>query len=67
MVKNLNLQLVRHEYIWVTQKLGEERDKLNSLIVKLDSKSEERLAPLLKKFFEITCAYEQYRSRAIES
>lgn len=67
MVKELQLNLLRHQFIWQTQKLAEERAILNSLIAKLDSESEERLAPLLKEFHDITCKLEWYRRRAIES
>ena len=67
MVNNLHLFLLRHQFIWQTQRLAERRDKLDSLIANLGSESEERLTPLLKEFHEITCKYEWYRRRAIES
>ena len=66
MVEKLSLYLLRHAFIWQTQRLTEIRAKLLSLLDKLDSESE-HYVPLLEEFVSITCAYEQYRSRAIES
>lgn len=66
MVEKLSLYLLRHAFIWQTQRLAEIRAKLRSLLDKLDSESE-HYVPLLEEFVSITCAYEQYRSRAIES
>ena len=67
MVRELQLYLLRHQFIWQTQRLAEERDILDSMIEKLGSESGERLTPLLKQFREITCEYECYRRRAIEA
>ena len=66
MVEKLSLYLLRHAFIWQTQKLAEIRAKLFSLKAKLDSDSE-HYVPLLEEFVTVTCEYERYRSSAIES
>ena len=65
MVTNLNLKLLRHQFIWQTQKLEELVQQLSAL--KPHIKQSSHYMELLEMFFEVTNAYFEYKHHAIEA
>ena len=66
MVKHLNLRLLRHQYIWQSQKLEELARRINKLLPLVKNKSD-REYQLLKMHVEVTTSYFEYRNRAVET
>ncbi len=65
LIKNLNLQLIRHQYIWQAQKLDQLSEKLDSLRHVVE-KNNPLYLELLESLAEIFSEYRNYRQRVNE-
>lgn len=66
MVANLNLSLIRHQFVWQTQKLDELLGELLELQGQLSNQTE-HYRSVLEEIVKVTREYREYRSRVFEA
>lgn len=66
MVKNLNLQLLRHQFLWQAQRLDSIAAKLLELMPKVEKDTPEYIQ-ILEELVEVFSAYNEYRRNAAET
>lgn len=66
MITNLNLTLIRHQFVWQTQKLDELLGELLELEARLSADTE-HYRSVLQEIVRVTREYREYRRRAFET